>query len=178
MTEIILDFGFWILDFGASAIQNPKPKIQNWLVLAACGVLLVALVGCDTGGLGSGNRVKLVITPVDTPTATALAAPTAAPTTYTVRPGDTLSGIAALFGVTVDDIVRVNDITDPNVLSEGQVLTIPGRSPATPTGAPEGSPGAEASSTPGTPVPQASPTLPPPDVTPPLGPTEALPAPP
>src|SRR2546423_1865170 len=61
---------------------------------------IVFLRGCDAGRGGSGDRVKRVITRVDPPTATPLAAPTVAPTTYVVKPGDTLSGIAALFGVT------------------------------------------------------------------------------
>ena len=130
-------------------------------------LLLVVLAGCDSVA-GSGERVRVVVTPVDTPTATPLAAPTAAPVTYVVKAGDTLSGIAALFGVSVDDIVRASDISDPNVLSEGQVLTIPGRSTeSTPTGSSTGIPSAEA--TPAGPL--GSPTLPPPDVTPPLGPT-------
>src|SRR6476620_10016039 len=79
------------------------------------------LSGCS-GASGSDDQVRLVITPVATPTLTPIPPPTPAPTTYTVRPGDTLSGIAALFGVSVDDIVRVNSMADPNVLSEGQVL--------------------------------------------------------
>ncbi|MFL5732913.1 MAG: LysM peptidoglycan-binding domain-containing protein [Chloroflexia bacterium] len=124
---------------------------------------LLLLAGCSAGSGGSGDKVKLVVTPVDTPTSTPLAAPTMAPTTYTVKSGDTLSGIAALFGVTVDDIVRANNIADPNTLSDGQVLTIPVRSGGT---------ASEATATPkaGSPGPPTSPTLPPPDVTPPLGP--------
>jgi murein DD-endopeptidase MepM/ murein hydrolase activator NlpD len=91
---------------------------------------------------------------------------------YTVRAGDTLSGIAAMFGVTVDDIVRNNNITDPNTLAEGQVLVIPGRA-ASPTPTPEGTPSPETTGTPGTPGPSGSPVpiLPPPNVTPPQGPT-------
>jgi murein DD-endopeptidase MepM/ murein hydrolase activator NlpD len=44
---------------------------------------------------------------------------------YTVAPGDTLGAIANRFGVTVDDLVAANGITDPNLLAVGQVLTIP-----------------------------------------------------
>ena len=133
--------------------------------LAFLLVLAVALTGCQ--GSSGGEEVRLVITPVATPTATPLTPPTVAPTTYTVRSGDTLSGIAALFGVSVDDIVRVNNIADPNTLSEGQVLTIPGRSAAQETPTEAG--GAAGTGTPAPPL--GSPTLPPPDETPPLGPT-------
>src|SRR5205085_9277716 len=95
-------------------------------IVSIC-LAVILLAGCTTGTGGSGDKVKLVITPVDTPTTTPLAAPTMAPTTCTVKAGDTLSGIAALFGVSVDDIVRANNIADPNRLSEGQALTIPVR---------------------------------------------------
>lgn len=44
---------------------------------------------------------------------------------YTVRSGDTLSGIAAEHGVTVDAIVSANGIADPNRIYVGQRLTIP-----------------------------------------------------
>ncbi len=46
--------------------------------------------------------------------------------TYTIQPGDTLSIIAAKFGVSVDDIIIVNKIENPNILSAGQQIIIPG----------------------------------------------------
>jgi LysM repeat protein len=45
---------------------------------------------------------------------------------YTVKPGDTLGQIAAQVGTTVSALVRANsDITDPNLITVGQRLTIP-----------------------------------------------------
>jgi LysM repeat protein len=46
--------------------------------------------------------------------------------TYTVQSGDTLSGIAAQFGVRLESILKLNQITDPNVLEVGQVIVLPG----------------------------------------------------
>jgi LysM repeat protein len=146
--------------------------------VALFAVLVLALAACDSGLTSNGERVRLVITPVATPTQTLPAQPTAAPVTYVVKSGDTLSGIAALFGVSVDDIVRANNIADPNSLAEGQSLTIPVRpAPSTPgvEGTPQttvtpgtpGTPGAQSTQTPGA---GASPTLPPPGATPPQGP--------
>jgi LysM repeat protein len=43
---------------------------------------------------------------------------------YTVASGDVLSGIAIRFGVTVDEIVKWNNIKDPNFIMAGQLLTI------------------------------------------------------
>ncbi len=46
-------------------------------------------------------------------------------TTYTVQPGDTLSGIAQSFGVTMQAIQEANGLASANVIYVGQVLTIP-----------------------------------------------------
>lgn len=44
---------------------------------------------------------------------------------YTVQPGDTLSQIAAWYGVTVQWLCEVNGLWDPNMIYVGQVLIIP-----------------------------------------------------
>lgn len=48
------------------------------------------------------------------------------PATYVVQAGDTLSRIAARFGVSLNALARANGITNPNYIYVGQVLTIPG----------------------------------------------------
>ncbi len=45
--------------------------------------------------------------------------------TYTVKKGDTLSSIAKKYGITVSQIVNINNIKHPNLIYVGQVLTIP-----------------------------------------------------
>lgn len=45
---------------------------------------------------------------------------------YTVQPGDSLAGIAAREGVSLDVLMSVNGITDPNRVEAGVVLRIPG----------------------------------------------------
>ena len=44
--------------------------------------------------------------------------------TYTVRRGDTLSGIARRFGVSVNYLVTANNIQNPNLIFPGQILII------------------------------------------------------
>ncbi len=44
---------------------------------------------------------------------------------YTVQPGDSLSGIADSFGVDLNRLISVNQITDPALIQPGMVLTIP-----------------------------------------------------
>jgi LysM repeat protein len=65
--------------------------------------------------------------------ATPTPAPVASPNdeTYTVQPGDSLSKIAALKGVTVQAIAEANGIEDLNLIRVGQVLIIPGTAGAT-----------------------------------------------
>jgi murein DD-endopeptidase MepM/ murein hydrolase activator NlpD len=45
---------------------------------------------------------------------------------YIVQPGDTLSFIASRFNVSINDLVAANPSIDPNFLSEGQEIVIPG----------------------------------------------------
>lgn len=45
---------------------------------------------------------------------------------YVVQPGDTLFKLANQFGTTVEEIVKLNKITNPNLIQVGQVLVIPG----------------------------------------------------
>src|SRR5689334_10243186 len=45
---------------------------------------------------------------------------------YIVQEGDTLSFIASRFNVTIDDLLTANPSLNPNILSEGQEIVIPG----------------------------------------------------
>lgn len=58
-----------------------------------------------------------------------IAQPVSAQTTgpvYIVQPGDTLSYVAARFNVTLDELLAANPGVDPNFLSQGQQIVIPG----------------------------------------------------
>ena len=52
------------------------------------------------------------------------------PEYYTIQQGDTLSAIAASFGVTVADIVAENGLPNADAIQAGQKLAIPGNGTA------------------------------------------------
>lgn len=60
-----------------------------------------------------------------TPSAAQEATPPPGPI-YIIQPGDTLSNIAARFNVPLADLMAVNNITNPNAISAGAQLIIPG----------------------------------------------------
>lgn len=47
---------------------------------------------------------------------------------YTIRSGDTLSGIASARGTSAEELARVNGIADPNKIYAGQVIRVPSTS--------------------------------------------------
>ena len=64
------------------------------------------------------------VPPTNNPVQSVVATPTNAK--YVVQVGDTLSGIAAQFGVQLQTLLRINQIADPNLLEVGQVIVLPG----------------------------------------------------
>jgi LysM repeat protein len=65
---------------------------------------------------------------------TAISTPSAAtgPTTHVVKMGDTLGAISRRYKVSVADIARANNITDPTRIGVGQELVIPGAGSSSP----------------------------------------------
>lgn len=83
------------------------------------------------GGGGSTVHGWVDAADIKTETATVPAQPKpstggTSETVYTVQRGDTLSGIAAKYGTTYQKLAQYNGITNPNVISIGQKIKIPG----------------------------------------------------
>jgi LysM repeat protein len=90
------------------------------------------------------------------------AQPQTGATTYTVRSGDSLSSVAAQFGVSRFDLASANGLASSSFLYVGQVLAIPGTVPAQPQQpAPTAAPAVPAADPTTTPVPvQSAPQAP------------------
>lgn len=86
----------------------------------------------DPGAWGSG-------TPQPVPAPSPTPQPTGVPDTYTVQPGDTLSGICSRFGVPMSSVIAWNNIANPNLIIAGTVLKLKASAPA-PAPAPSGVP--------------------------------------
>ncbi|MCA0453096.1 MAG: LysM peptidoglycan-binding domain-containing protein [Chloroflexi bacterium] len=96
------------------------------------------LVDIDTIYVGQVLNLIVVPTTEPVPTATTEATMVAsvpdapientesAPFLYTVQGGDTLFRIATRFGLTVNDLARANNVSDPTLIYSGQQLIIPG----------------------------------------------------
>ncbi|MDE3089184.1 MAG: LysM peptidoglycan-binding domain-containing protein [Chloroflexota bacterium] len=75
-----------------------------------------------------------------TPTATLTPTPGPHPTYHVVQPGETLSSIAKLYGVSTWAIAFANRLRNPNLIYAGQVLVIPQTGPGTPVPTPSRTP--------------------------------------
>lgn len=79
--------------------------------------------GVSSTGIDLNHRYKDFGKKAAVPTAS-----TATVKTYKVKKGDTLSEIAAKYGTTYQKLASYNGISNPNKISVGQVLKIPGKS--------------------------------------------------
>lgn len=133
------DYGLWVAKYGANnGQQGTQPTIKHWKFYALWqytskgrisgynGDLDLDVFSGDTSAWDkyAGGSGSVTPTPAPTPTPT----PTPSGTTYTVKKGDTLSGIAAKFGTTYQKIAADNGIANPNKIYPGQVLKINGGS--------------------------------------------------
>lgn len=113
----------------ANGLTNPN-------TIFAGQVLVIPASGTNfgTGGPLPGPQPDVIIVtppptqpiptqPVPTPVTPP---PTPAPQlTYTVQPGDSLTTIAAAYGVTVADLATANGIENVNLVARGRVLVLP-----------------------------------------------------
>lgn len=94
-------------------------------------ITMMAVVGscAVAAACGGGDDIASIETlpPIRTTTTTSTTTTVVDDNTYLfeVRPGDTLSDIAAQFSVRVSDLVELNDLEDASAIRAGQIIEIP-----------------------------------------------------
>jgi LasA protease len=71
------------------------------------------------------SPVPEVIANLPTPNPTRSVSDSAVAREYVVQSGDTLSGIAAAYNISLETLMSLNALIDPNVLTVGQVIVLP-----------------------------------------------------
>lgn len=96
------------------------------------GAIYVKASSHTVCGLDNGSEYKKTLAKVgleasqQTSGSTSGTATAAGEQTYTVKKGDTLSKIASMYGTTYQKLVSYNGIANPNIISVGQIIRIPG----------------------------------------------------
>lgn len=130
----------------ALAVVLPFPGLANVVVKPGetlseiadrHGVSLTRLM--QANGISNPNLV-VAGQSLRLPGSSAAAAGSSRGGSVTVQPGDTLSDIANRQGVSLNQLMRANGITNPNLVVAGQKLVLPGSRQATATAAPRALP--------------------------------------
>jgi LysM repeat protein len=91
-------------------------------------VIIVTPTQAASMPLIGNDSIPNAITPLETGsvvTGTVQVTPTLEMIAYQVKEGDTLGALAVQFNASIDDIMTVNGLTDPNSLYIGQIIKIP-----------------------------------------------------
>jgi len=116
--------------------QNPITLcfVKTRSIASVIGIISIVTVFSACGGDKSTSIETLPLLVSETTVAIPLESSTttlvANPEFYTVQQGDTLSAIAASFGVAVADIVAANGLPNADAIQAGQKLAIPGNGTA------------------------------------------------
>ena len=100
----------------------PKPLQHREMFLAVLATAMVLVAGCSNNDLSLDPLPPIQTTTTSTTTTTI---PDTNRYFYEVRSGDTLSAIAAGFGVPMKQIVELNELENASDIRVGEIIEIP-----------------------------------------------------
>ncbi len=105
--------------------RRARPRLTG-AAFASFPVVLALVAGaCGTTDKASTDPLPPIRTTTSTTTIPGTTLPEGVRQFYTIKRGDTLASIAAATGVTVQSIIELNGIEDPNAIQAGQTIEIP-----------------------------------------------------
>lgn len=116
----ITEYPLWVAQY---EVEAPTPN-GNWNTWQGWQYTSSGSVNGIEGNVDKDQFTEDILCTGDTPTPEP---PDGNETysTYTVQYGDTLSGIAKNYGTTVEELVSINQIANPDLIYVGQILQIP-----------------------------------------------------
>ena len=149
LSEIAVKYGLTVSDLQKwNGIKDPKTlqigqvlklkaptstsKTINYTVKAGDTLSEIAAAHGTTvdvlkqlNGINNPNKIKVgQVIKIPKNSGSKAAAPKAIPASYTIKPGDTLSGIASKFGVSQRTLQKLNNIENPNKIIAGRTLRL------------------------------------------------------
>ena len=110
---------------GTDRRTRPRPRLDG-AALASLPVVLALVAGaCGTTDKASTEPLPPIRTTTSTTTIPGTTLPEGVRQFYTIKRGDTLASIAGATGVTVQSIIVLNNIDDPDAIQAGQTIEIP-----------------------------------------------------
>ena len=119
----------------SSGLPTIEPVTTTAVSMSASPTTISVDVATPTPGIAPPSSPTVAAQDVSpTPPASPTKPGSSETVTYTIQSGDTLYSIAQRYGMTLDEIMKLNNITDSSSLTVGQVLIISGdqASPTTP----------------------------------------------
>jgi LysM repeat protein len=101
--------------------KRPIASKARYIALKGSGPSAIPVDSVFANRVPTGSKVGSGTTTVND----SVAAAPAASKTYTVKSGDTLTGIASRFGTTSRILMDLNSITNANLIKIGQILKLP-----------------------------------------------------
>ena len=107
------------------AARRQGPRLTGVAVASLPLLFALAVAACGTTDKASSEPLPPIRTTTSTTTIPGTTLPEGVRQFYTIKRGDTLASIAGATGVTVQSIIDLNKIENPDAIRAGQTIEIP-----------------------------------------------------